>query len=92
MKILNENQSDTLTPKVYESSGSGHTVYVRDSRSTERTLHVMDTVALSNIERIKEDKLWGEIRQAAKTNEVLRTAMDRVIMLYHLTEQKDGTK
>ena len=43
------------------------------------------------IERIKEDKLWGDIRRAAKTNNTLQAALDHAIMIYKLSkEYKDG--
>lgn len=43
------------------------------------------------IERVKEDKLWGEIRRAAKTNNSLQAALDHAIMIYKLSkEYKDG--
>jgi len=37
-------------------------------------------------EHIKEDKLWGEIRRAARTNKALHDAMERVILIYHLSK------
>jgi hypothetical protein len=45
-----------------------------------------------DIARIKEDKLWGEIRRAAKTDPVLQEALDRAIILYQLSKEKYGTK
>jgi hypothetical protein len=38
-----------------------------------------------------ENKLWGDIRQAAKTNSALQEAIDRVKILYHLSKE-NGTK
>jgi hypothetical protein len=38
------------------------------------------------IEHVKEDKLWGEIRRAARTNEALQSALDRAILVYHLSK------
>jgi hypothetical protein len=35
-----------------------------------------------------EDKLWGNIRRAARTNPTLQDALDQAIMLYHLTKTK----
>jgi hypothetical protein len=35
-----------------------------------------------------EDKLWGNIRRAARTNLTLQDALDQAIMLYHLTKTK----
>jgi hypothetical protein len=39
-------------------------------------------------EHILEDKLWGEIRQEAKTNITLQKALDRAIMIYKLSKDK----
>jgi hypothetical protein len=39
-------------------------------------------------EQIKESKLWGDIRRAAPTNPALQDALERVIMIYHLTKTK----
>jgi len=37
-------------------------------------------------EHIKEDKLWGEIRRAARKNTALQEALDRAILIYHLSK------
>lgn len=42
-------------------------------------------------EDLQEDKLWGNIRRAAETNNVLQEAIDRVKILYELSK-KDGQK
>jgi len=39
-------------------------------------------------EQIKEAKLWGDIHRAARTNPALQDALDRAIMVYHLTRIK----
>jgi hypothetical protein len=39
-------------------------------------------------EEIKEARLWGNIRRAAETNPTLQDALERVIMIYHLTKTK----
>ena len=45
----------------------------------------------SLIDDLREQKLWGNIHRAAKSNPVLQEALERVIMIYHLSEQ-DGKK
>jgi len=35
---------------------------------------------------IMEDKMWGEIRRAAKTNPTLQDSLDHAIMIYRLTK------
>jgi hypothetical protein len=37
---------------------------------------------------LMEDKLWGDIRRAARTNPTLQDALERAIMIYHLTNTK----
>jgi hypothetical protein len=45
----------------------------------------------TTLERVREDKLWGEIRRAAETNNALQAALDHAIMIYKLSkEYKDG--
>lgn len=43
------------------------------------------------IDELRESKLWGKIHRAAKTNPLLQEALDRAIMIYHLSE-KDAEK
>jgi hypothetical protein len=39
-------------------------------------------------DHILEDKLWGDIRRAAKTNEILRKELERVKILYELSKKQ----
>ena len=82
--------------KIFESPDGGNTVYSRnigqDPRERElvghskpdprtedgRPLHV----------HIAENKLWGNIRRAARTNPALQAELDRVIMFYYLSVKK----
>lgn len=41
------------------------------------------------IDDLRENKLWGDIRRAAKTNPLLQESLDRVKILYELSK-KDG--
>ena len=41
------------------------------------------------IDQIRNAKLWGEIHRADKTNPLLQEALERAIMIYHLSK-KDG--
>ena len=38
-------------------------------------------------DRLLEDKLWGNIRQAAEDNPALKDALDKAIEIYHLTKE-----
>jgi nucleoside 2-deoxyribosyltransferase len=37
-------------------------------------------------EHIQENKMWGEIRRAARTNPTLQDALERAIMIYQLSK------
>jgi hypothetical protein len=80
---------------IYERNGEE--VYAREFGEADRTLigykyemegkldpRTNDGRPL--FEHIREDKLWGEIRRAAKTNNALHEALERAILIYHLSK------
>ena len=91
----------TLTPNatyIYEQNGEE--IYAREAGKTERKLigyqyeNKVDPRTHDGrplYEHMKEDQLWGEIRRAARTNKSLQSALDRVIILYHLSKESDGS-
>ena len=89
----------TLTPNatyVYERNGDE--IYARESGKTERKLvgyqydnkidpRTSDGRPLRD--HLQEDKLWGEIRRAAKDNPALQKSLEQCIILYHLSKDKE---
>ena len=77
---------------VFESPDGGNTVYSRELGSDNRELiqqydpRTHDGRSLND--HIMESKLWGNIRRAAESNTTLQDALDRAIMIYHLTKTK----
>jgi hypothetical protein len=75
---------------VFESPDGGNTVYSRELGSYNRKLlqeydpRTHDGRPLHD--HIMDSKLWDNIRRAAKTNPALQDALDRAIMIYHLTK------
>lgn len=69
---------------VYESPDGGHTVYRRAVGDTQRELHSQDSHATAHIQKIKENRLWADIRHEAKTNQALHHALEQVKMIYEL--------
>jgi hypothetical protein len=80
---------------IYERNGDE--VYAREFGETDRTLigykyemedkpdpRTNDGRPLR--EHLMEDKLWGEIRREAKTNEALQKALESAILIYHLSK------
>jgi hypothetical protein len=86
----------TLTPNAtYIYERNGEEIYAREAGKTERKLigyqyeNKVDPRTNDGrplYEHIKEDKLWGEIRRVAKTNKALQSALDRAILVYHLSK------
>jgi hypothetical protein len=76
---------------IYERNGD--TVFRREAGQTEREVVGYDHRTSDGRplhEHLIEDKLWGQIRRAAKTNITLQAEMDRVIMLYHLINEDNS--
>jgi hypothetical protein len=79
---------------IFESPDGGNTVYSRESGTDQRELvktydfRTHDGRPLH--EHIMEDRMWGKIRRAAKTNPALQDALERAIMIYHLTKKNNG--
>jgi hypothetical protein len=67
-------------------------VYAREAGSLDRTEIGRDYDSKNKtLQRVLEDKLWGEIRSAAKTNNTLQSALEQCIIIYKLSkEYKDG--
>lgn len=90
----------TLTPgATYVYERNGEEIYAREVGKTERKMigyqyeNKIDPRTNDGrplYEHMKEDQLWGEIRRAAKSNEALQSALDRAILIYHLS--KDNGK
>jgi hypothetical protein len=55
---------------------SGHKIDYDKRTADGRPLH----------DHLMENKMWGEIRQAAKTNPTLQDALERAIMIYKLSK------
>jgi hypothetical protein len=79
-----------LTPgATYIYERNGDTVFRREAGSAEREVVGYDHRTSDGrpmIEHMREDKMWGEIRRAARTNPALQDALDRAIMIYNLSK------
>jgi hypothetical protein len=64
--------------------------YSREFGAVDRTAIGWDYNAKLKMDALKEEKLWEEIRQSAKSNPALQIELDRVIMLYHLSKKEHG--
>jgi hypothetical protein len=72
---------------IYESPDKGGTIYRRKFGETERELYRVSDEVSDKLAEIREDELWGEIRRAAKSNKVLQDALERAILIYHLSKE-----
>jgi adenosyl cobinamide kinase/adenosyl cobinamide phosphate guanylyltransferase len=58
--------------------------YVAQQRITKE---MSDQRVSEHVQRVLEDKLWGEIRRAAKTNNTLQSALEQCIIIYKLSKE-----
>ena len=89
----------TLTPNAtYVYERNGEEIYATEIGKTERKMigyqyeNKIDPRTDDGrplFEHLKEDRLWGEIRRAARTNKALQSVLDRAILVYHLSKD-DG--
>jgi len=83
----------TLVPgKTYIYERNGDTVFRREAGSLEREVVGYDhrtSDGRSLHQHMLEDKLWGDIRRAARTNPTLQDALDRAIIIYNLSQTNE---
>ena len=80
------------TNLIYESPDKGKRVYERESDSSERKL-IMDNRTVDGRplhEHIMENKLWGEIHRAAKTNVALADILEQAKIVYALIKKENN--
>jgi hypothetical protein len=75
------------TTYIYESPDKGGTIYRRKFGEIDRELYQVSDEVSDKLAEIREDKLWGEIRRAAKSNKVLQDALERVILIHQLSKE-----
>jgi HD superfamily phosphodiesterase len=74
---------------IFESPDGGETIYARLPGSNDR-IKIKETNHVREVRQdMEEAQLWNDIRRETKTNEALREAMARVILLYHLTKDNN---
>jgi len=72
---------------IFESPDKGGTVYRRKFGEIDREPYRVSDEVSEQLAKIREDKLWGEIRRAAKSNKVLQSALERVILIHQLSKE-----
>ena len=75
---------------IYERDGN--TVFRRESGALDREVVGYDARMNDGrplADHIQEEKLWGQIRQAARTNTALQDALERAIMIYQLSKTNE---
>ena len=77
---------------IYERANG--VVYARESGKKERSIvgYEHDSRTPDGrplLDHMMEDKLWGNIRRAAKSNPALQEALDRAIIIYKLSQTNE---
>ena len=99
MKLLDTQKMGNLKPGASYSYRREHgVVYATDADTADKTVIGWDynkddpdydprtNDGRPLHDHIMDNKLWGDIRRAAKTNPSLQEAIDRVKILYHLSK------
>jgi hypothetical protein len=71
---------------IFESPDGGETVYVREYGETTRVLYSESNKKKSLHSQLMESKLWGDIHRAAEHIPALQDALERVKVIYYLTD------
>lgn len=76
---------------IYERVGD--TVFAREAGANPSTRKPIGydykgEAPSTTLEKIQEDKLWGNIRREARTNPALQKALERAILIYKLGKEK----
>ena len=78
---------------IYEKANG--ITYARESGADPKTRFEVgrdyDPEMSTTLQKMKDDKLWGEIRREAETNPALQDALERVKLLYYLTKEQNGS-
>jgi len=69
---------------VYETPDGGDTIYRRKTGSDSRELHSTSPKKKDLIEELQNQKLWGDIHRAAKSDPVLQDMLDRIVIYHQL--------
>jgi hypothetical protein len=72
--------------KIFESPDHGETVYVREEGSVKKVIHSESLKKKESYEQLIEKQLWDNIHKESEQNYTLKFAIERVKMLYYLTE------
>lgn len=73
--------------KIFESPDGGKTVYSREAGSLEKNFEWEDPEESRVKDRLRLQREWMDILNAAKDNPALQEAIDRVKIIYHLSEE-----
>lgn len=74
---------------IYESPDGGHTVYRRHPGKLDRELVSIDQETQDKLDGLKNDKLWGNIRRASKSDPALQEMLEAVVIYYNLKYAED---
>lgn len=77
------------TKYIYESPDNGKTVYAREENSTDRILIGYTYNPDKHQYYSDDDKIWYEIRAAARENTALHNALEQCKILYHLSKKDE---
>ena len=87
--LIYERDGDTVYRRETGAAPSTR-VEVGHDYDQHRDLRIQENMKQKR-DSLMEDKLWGNIRRAARANPALRDILDHAIMVYHLTRTEKSS-
>jgi len=66
--------------------------YAREHGSTQRKIVGMDYDTFTSFASMRDEELWRNIREAAKSNEALQRALEQCKIIYYLHKEDGDSK
>jgi hypothetical protein len=74
---------------IFESPDGGKTVYSRTNGSPQRKLHSVSSDLETEMDRVQREQQWLNILKLSETTPALREAIDKVLVMYELSRNRD---
>jgi hypothetical protein len=76
---------------IYESPDGGKTIFAREFGVYPIKRVLIGERYPTIQEKLQEEKMWKDILELSKTNETLRSEVERIITVYHLVKDDDSS-
>jgi len=87
VKLIYERHDNVVYAREFGSDPSSRQVHGWDYNKENPNFDPRTSDGRPLRDHIMEDKMWGEIRREARTNEALHHALEQCILIYNLSKE-----